>query len=137
MRFRHLVGLGMLCFSAPGFTAAQSPDCITGPDNLITVGDCLARQLNRADVDLNEAYQNMGHPGGDVDVAVKQALDLLLATPVVKGPVMLEEGAGARWAYADPNIERLTMTQKQVVRMGPVHTDALLVWLRALKAGLE
>ena len=86
---------------------------------------------------LNEAYQNMGHPGGDVDVAVKQALDLLLATPVVKGPVMLEEGAGARWAYADPGIERLTMTQKQLVRMGPAHTDALLVWLRALKAGLE
>jgi uncharacterized protein YecT (DUF1311 family) len=59
MRFRHLVGLGMLCFSAPGFTAAESPDCITGPDNLITVGDCLARQLNRADVDLNEAYQKI------------------------------------------------------------------------------
>lgn len=86
---------------------------------------------------LNEAYQNMGHPGGSVDTAVKQALDLLLTTPVVKGPVMLEEGAGARWAYADPNLERLTLTQKQLVRMGPAHTDALLVWLRALQASLD
>lgn len=85
---------------------------------------------------LNEAYQNMGHPGGNVDAAVRQALDILLNTPVVKGPVTLVEGSGARWAYADPGLEALTPTQKQLVRMGPAHTDALLVWLRALQAGL-
>ncbi|MSO61924.1 MAG: DUF3014 domain-containing protein [Acidobacteria bacterium] len=86
---------------------------------------------------LNEAYQNMGHPGGDVDAAVQQALDLLLNTPVVKGPVILVEGSGARWAYEDDNLEGLRPTQKQLVRMGPAHTDAMLVWLRALRAGLE
>lgn len=86
---------------------------------------------------LNEAYQNMGHPGGDVDAAVQQALDLLLNTPVVKGPVMLVEGSGARWAYEDQDLEELTPTQKQLVRMGPAHTDAMLVWLRALQAGIE
>ena len=85
---------------------------------------------------LNEAYQNMGHPGGDVDTAVQQALDILLNTPVVKGPVMLVEGSGARWAYEDQDLEELTPTQKQLVRMGPAHTDAMLVWLRALRAGL-
>ena len=85
---------------------------------------------------LNEAYQNMGHPGGDVDTAVRQALDILLNTPVVKGPVMLVEGSGARWAYEDQDLEELTPTQKQLVRMGPAHTDAMLVWLRALRAGL-
>ena len=85
---------------------------------------------------LNEAYQNMGHPGGDVDTAVRQALDILLNTPVVKGPVMLVEGSGARWAYEDENLEGLTPTQKQLIRMGPAHTDAMLVWLRALKTGL-
>lgn len=86
---------------------------------------------------LNEAYQNMGHPGGNVDAAVQQALDMLLDTPVVKGPVVLVEGAGARWAYADPALEALTPTQKQLVRMGPAHTEALLVWLRALQSGIE
>lgn len=85
---------------------------------------------------LNEAYQNMGHPGGSVDAAVKQALDLLVSTPVVKGPVMLVEGSGARWAYEDADLESLSPTQKQLVRMGPAHTDAVLVWLRALQAGL-
>lgn len=85
---------------------------------------------------LNEAYQNMGHPGGDVDLAVREAIEILLDTPVVKGPVTLVEGSGARWAYADRDLEELTPTQKQLVRMGPAHTDALLVWLRALQAGL-
>ena len=86
---------------------------------------------------LNEAYQNMGHPGGDVDMAVREAIEILQDTPVVKGPVTLVEGAGARWAYADRDLEELTPTQKQLVRMGPEHTDAMLVWLRALQAGLE
>lgn len=86
---------------------------------------------------LNEAYQNMGNPGGNVDTALRHALDLLLGTPVTKDPVLLVEGAGARWAYADPNLERLAPTQKQLVRMGPVHTDAMLVWLRALRSGLD
>jgi len=85
---------------------------------------------------LNEAYRNMGHPGGDVDAAVRQALTILLETPVVKSPVMLVEGAGARWAYEDGDVESLTPTQKQLIRMGPAHTDAMLVWLRALQAGL-
>ncbi len=86
---------------------------------------------------LHEAYQNMGHPGGNIDAAVQQALDLLLDTPMVKGPVRLVAGAGARWAYADPDLEALTPTQKQLVRMGPAHTDRMLVWLRALQVGLE
>lgn len=86
---------------------------------------------------LNQAYQNMGHPGGNVDTAVGQALDILLDTPVVKGPVTLVEGAGARWSYEDEDLESLTPTQKQLIRMGPAHTDAMLVWLRALQSGIE
>ena len=45
---------------------------------------------------LNEAYQKNGHPNGNVDRAVQQALDILLATPVVKDPIALVEGDGAR-----------------------------------------
>ena len=32
------------------------------------------------------------------------------------------EGGGASWDYADPDLESLTPTQKQLVRMGPAHT---------------
>ena len=85
---------------------------------------------------LNEAYRNMGHPGGDVNRAVRQALDILIDTPVVRRPIAVVEGSGARWAYADPKLESLTQTQKQLLRMGPDHVDALLVWLRALRDAL-
>ena len=86
---------------------------------------------------LNEAYQNMGHPGGDVGVAVQQALDILLKTPVVDGTVALVEGSGNRWAYEDSALEALRPTQKQLVRMGPANTDAMLAWLRALQTAIE
>lgn len=86
---------------------------------------------------LNEAYRNMGHPGGDVDRALGQALDILIDTPVVRQPIAVVEGSGARWAYADPKLESLTQTQKQLLRMGPDHVESLLVWLRALRDGLD
>jgi hypothetical protein len=86
---------------------------------------------------LNEAYRNMGHADGDVDRAVNRALGILIETPVVRGPIVVVEGSGARWAYADPKLESLTQTQKQLLRMGPDHVEALLVWLRALRDGVK
>jgi hypothetical protein len=84
---------------------------------------------------LNEAYQGMGNPGRDVDNAVRNAVDILLDTPIVKGPVRVVE-SGATWAFADPNLESLTPTQKQLLRMGPANTETLLAWLRALRNAL-
>ena len=86
---------------------------------------------------LNEAYRGMGHPDGDIDRAVAQALDLLLDTPVVKDPIVLVESGAAGWAYDDDELEALKPTQKQLLRMGPAHVDALLVWLRALQNALQ
>ena len=86
---------------------------------------------------LNEAYRGLGHPEGNVDAAVHQALDILLDTPAVKDPILLVEGAGADWAFADEKLEDLAPTQKQLLRMGPSHVDALLVWLRALQDALR
>lgn len=86
---------------------------------------------------LNEAYRKMGHPDGDVDRALDQALAILIETPVVRQPIVVVEGTGARWAYADPKLESLKPTQKQLLRMGPDHVDAMLVWLRAFRDGLR
>ena len=86
---------------------------------------------------LNEAYRKRGHPEGDVDLLVKEALARLIETPVLQEPIGLVEGSGTRWAYADPKIEALSPSQKQLLRMGPDHVDAVLVWLRALRASLE
>lgn len=86
---------------------------------------------------LNEAYRNMGRPNGDVDRALSQALSILIETPVLRDPIELVEGSGARWAFADPKVEGLAQTQKQLLRMGPDNVDALLVWLRAVSAGIS
>jgi hypothetical protein len=85
---------------------------------------------------LNEAYRSMGHPEGNVDAAIEQTIDILLDTPVVKDPVALTVGSGAGWAYADEDLEDLAPTQKQLLRMGAVHADAVKVWLRALQQAL-
>ena len=86
---------------------------------------------------LNEAYQGMGNPGGDVDRALQQTLDILIDTPVVKDPIALMEGDGAGWVYSDDDLEQLAPTQKQLLRMGSANVDRMLVWLRALKTALE
>lgn len=85
---------------------------------------------------LNEAYRAMGNPNGEVDRALHQALELLLATPVPEGPIALVEGDGASWAYADARLEALRPAQKQVLRMGPAHARAVLQWLAAFRAEL-
>jgi len=85
---------------------------------------------------LNEAYRAMGKPSGDVDRALLQALDLLLDTPVPDGPIAIVEGDGASWAYADPRLEALRPSQKQILRMGPAHARAVLEWLAAFRAEL-
>lgn len=86
---------------------------------------------------LNEAYRGMGHPEGNVDAALQQALEILLDTPAVKDPIALTEGSGAGWAYANDDLEDLAPTQKQLLRMGPLHADAVKVWLRALQNALQ
>jgi hypothetical protein len=86
---------------------------------------------------LNEAYRGMGHGDGDIDRDLHKALAILLDTPVVKDPIVLAEGGAAGWAYDDDELEALEPTQKQLLRMGAAHVDALLVWLRALQNALQ
>ena len=85
---------------------------------------------------LNEAYRAMGNPNRDVDNALRNAIDIMLDTPVVQGPVRLVEGGGAAWDYADPELESLLPTQKQLVRMGPANAEKIQLWLRGLKSAL-
>jgi hypothetical protein len=85
---------------------------------------------------LNDAYRSMGHPEGNVDGAVDRVIGILLDTPAVQDPIALTLGATGGWAYADREIEDLAPAQKQLVRMGPAHAEAVKVWLRALQQAL-
>lgn len=86
---------------------------------------------------LNEAYQGLGNQGRSVEPALQQAIDMLLDTPVVKDPVPLIETGAAGWAYADPELEELTDTQKQLLRMGPANVEKVQAWLRAFQIALQ
>jgi hypothetical protein len=86
---------------------------------------------------LNEAYQRAGNPGRSVDPATQQALDILLDTPIVKDPIPLVETGATGWAYEDPALEELTMTQKQLLRMGAANAERVQAWLRAFQIALQ
>jgi len=101
-----------------------------------TDASTVARIVKQIRPRLNDAYRGLGHPEGNVDPAIRKAIDILLDTPVVKDPVEVVD-SGAGWEFADPDLEELTPSQKQLLRMGPAHVDAMLVWLRALKSALD
>jgi hypothetical protein len=86
---------------------------------------------------LNEAYQGLGNQGRSVEPALQQTIDMLLDTPVVKDPVALIETGAAGWAYEDPELEDLTPTQKQLLRMGPANVERVQAWLRAFQIALQ
>mgnify|MGYP006280925567 FL=1 len=85
---------------------------------------------------LNEAYRRLGHPDGDVDRATRQAIDVLLQTPSVKDPIALVPAGGVGWAYADHRLEDLDAAQRQLLRMGPAHVEALQTWLHAFRGAI-
>ena len=86
---------------------------------------------------LNEAYRGLGHPEGDVDRALTNALDILIDTPIVQGPMRIHAIDARGWIYVDPDLEALTASQKQLLRMGPAHAAAVVNWLRAFRTALQ
>jgi hypothetical protein len=86
---------------------------------------------------LNEAYRSLGQTESSVDVAVQQALDVLIATPVPSGPIEVVEGKGATWQFADPALEALHPAQKHLVRMGPSNASRVVQALVEVRRRLQ
>lgn len=86
---------------------------------------------------LDEAYRGLGRAEGGVDTAVGVALQILIETPVVRGPVRLVPGPGATYAFADSKLEGLQPAQKQLLRMGPDNVARVTERLREIKQGIE
>jgi len=79
-------------------------------------------------------------PGGSMDETVYDAIGRLLEVPVVKGDIRLKRPV-VMYEFADPSLEGLSAAQKQLLRMGPDHTerlqDKLSEFARALRMALE
>jgi hypothetical protein len=65
-----------------------------------------------------QAYRDLGYADGDFDKKMSLALGRLLDTPVPDGPIELRSTSVA-YQFADPDLESLSSSQKQLLRMGP------------------
>jgi hypothetical protein len=82
-----------------------------------------------------EAYKELGHPEGDLDVAVERAIVHLLQTPVVDEPIVLRPRV-LSFKYDRDDLESMSPAQKQLLRMGPRNVKVIQDELRAVAGEL-
>jgi len=91
----------------------------------------LARVYSMLKPRLVEAYKELGHPEGELDVAVERAIVHLLQTPVVEEPIALRPRV-LSFRYDRDDLEALSTAQKQLLRMGPRNVRIVQDQLRAV-----
>lgn len=84
---------------------------------------------------LDQAYQELGHPGGDFDQAVIRAIETLSDTPVVIDPAVTRRPNYVE--HDDAALRALPPVQKQFLLIGPANQKKVLAWLRQVAAQLE
>ncbi len=84
---------------------------------------------------LDEAYRDLGYPGGDFDVALAKAIDRVLGTPIPAGRVIVKRRVST-YRFADPDLEALSPVEKHLIRMGPANARKVQAKLRLLRASL-
>lgn len=94
-----------------------------------------ARLYRALDPLLQEAYNELGYPGVDFDDTLVRAMAELLETPVVEGPIRLEQKV-LSYAMTDPALEGLSAAQKQLLRLGPDGVRAAHRKIQELAAAL-
>lgn len=81
---------------------------------------------------LEQAYGELGYPQDNFDNAVIAAIDHLLEAPVIDAPIELVHETVA-FEYADERLENLPAAHRQLLRMGPEHTQAIQAKLREIR----
>ena len=81
------------------------------------------------------AYVELGHPEGGVTAVLDQAIQALLAVPVLREDVELVPHA-IGFRYADPKLEAMTPAQKQFLRIGPRNVRLVQGKLKELATAL-
>ena len=81
---------------------------------------------------FDEAYQDLGYPGGDFEVALARAIDRVLDTPIPAGDVRVKRRVET-YRFADPDLEALGPVDKHLIRMGPANARKVKAKLRLLR----
>jgi hypothetical protein len=85
---------------------------------------------------FDQAYVELGNPGGDFDTAVIRAIGMLADTPDQTGePVLLRKTNYLE--FDDPELRALPPVQKQFLLIGPENRRRVMAWLRQVAANLD
>jgi len=95
----------------------------------------LARAFHTLRPLLEQAFADLGNPGDKVDNSLIAAIDQILATPEVDGPIALKRES-VLYQFADPRLEALPEVQKQLLRIGPANAARIKGHLREVKEAL-
>jgi hypothetical protein len=85
---------------------------------------------------FDQAYIELGHPGGDFDTAIVQAIRTLGDVPApTQDPQLLRRTNYLE--YEDPALRALPAVQKQFLLIGPENRRRVMDWLRQVAEKLE
>jgi hypothetical protein len=84
---------------------------------------------------LENAFSEMGYNPRQMDGIILQAIDVILATPIVVEPIRLSRDSVV-YKFADPALESLLPLQKQLLRTGPENTKRIQQQAEALQEAL-
>jgi hypothetical protein len=85
---------------------------------------------------FDDAYRQLGHPGGDFDASIVRAIQMLQDTPTVTGEPELARRAGY-YEHVDPALRALPPVQKQFLLAGPDNRQKILGWLKRFATALD
>lgn len=85
---------------------------------------------------FDDAYRDLGHPGGDFDDSIVRAIQMLQDTPAVTGDPELLRRPGY-YEHADSALRSIPPVQKQFLLIGPDNRQKVLNWLGRLATVLD
>ena len=97
--------------------------------------DSMAKMFHFARPLLENAFSEMGYNPRQMDGIILQAIDVILATPIVAEPIRLSRDSVV-YKFADPALESLLPLQKQLLRTGPENTKRIQQQAEALRDAL-
>ena len=105
----------------------------------LDLGDVVKTTVHLADLadfaEFDEAYGELGYPGGNFDEAIVRAIKMLVETPEAPADLVLQERP-AYFEHDDPALRSLRPVQKQLLLTGPEHRRQVITWLRRFAATL-
>ena len=85
---------------------------------------------------IEDAYKELGLPNSTFDQTLERAIVMLLKTPIPEGRVPIQPSGAVVYRFADPALEKLTPSQKLLIRFGPDNQRAVQTSLRNIALAL-